>query len=136
MAHVANVDQAAQFYSLLGYSCVSRFADEDGGANWCSLYSNTARIMLSRACEPVISSQQAVLFYMYSENVAGLRQHLLSQGVRDGGVPDFELNPTESGRHIQGEPVVFEIQRPFYMPEGELRIHDLDGYVILVGQLG
>ncbi len=32
--------------------------------------------------------------------------------------------------------MVFLICHPFYMPKGELRVQDLDGYTILVGQLG
>jgi hypothetical protein len=30
---------------------------------------------------------------------------------------------------------VGEITRPFYMPAGEFRLEDPDGYVLLVGQL-
>jgi hypothetical protein len=32
--------------------------------------------------------------------------------------------------------MVFAVSHPPHMPIGELRVTDLDGYVILVGQLG
>ena len=91
-------------------------------------------MMLARASEPIVASQQAVLFYMYSNDVAGLRVHLLAQGIRDAGRPLDERPPIEHAL-IPAGAVVFEIGRPSYMPQGELRIHDPDGYVILVGQL-
>ena len=31
---------------------------------------------------------------------------------------------------------VGEVKRPFYMPAGEFRVADPDGYVLLIGQLG
>jgi hypothetical protein len=30
---------------------------------------------------------------------------------------------------------VYSLCHPFYMPEGELRVQDLDGYTLLIGQL-
>jgi hypothetical protein len=32
--------------------------------------------------------------------------------------------------------LVSTIRRPFYMPEGEMRVEDPDGYTLLVGQVG
>lgn len=66
---------------------------------------------------------------MYSDDVAALRAHLLATGVTDGGRFFPPHNPAPA------RAAVFDIARPFYMPAGELRIHDLDGYCILVGQL-
>jgi len=51
----------------------------------------------------------AVLFYIYCDDVEGLRNHLLASGVKAG-----------------------PIQTPFYAPSGEFRIEDPDGYVIMV----
>ena len=76
-----------------------------------------------------VPEQQAVLFYMYSENVAALRTYLLEQGVYDGGTYCGGCGPNNGRR------VVFEITRPDYMRGGEVRIADSDGYCILVGQL-
>lgn len=135
MVHVANVDLSVEFYSLLGFTCASNHCSADGSAFWAAISSGKARLFLTRASEPVIASQQAVLFYMYADNLAALRNYVLSRGLVDAGAP-----PSEPGV-IRAEPMpdrnaVCEIRYPFYMPDGELRIHDLDGDVILVGKLG
>lgn len=133
MAHVASVDKSSEFYALLGFESQSRFSGHDGVTNWNNLASGDAEIMLARASGPIIASEQAVLFYMYSNNVAALREHLLKNGIPDAGVPDFEgKDPSELPAFAPG---VFTVMPRFYMPDGELRIHDPDGYVILVGQL-
>jgi hypothetical protein len=69
--------------------------------------------MFARASEPVIPSQQAVLFYLYSPDLIALREHLLASGVN-----------------------VSPITYPEYMPKGEIRVEDPDGYVLLIGQAG
>jgi hypothetical protein len=101
--------------------------------NWCNLTCGNARLMLARATGPITAPEQAVLFYMYSRDVRGLREHLLAKGIEDAGSPDFE------GERALCPPIaspgVFSVVPRFFMPDGELRIHDLDGYVILVGQL-
>lgn len=131
MAHVRDVDLSAAFYEMLGFVCQSRFAGPDGGTNWCMMSSGDAKLMLARASGKINSAEQAVLFYMYSCNVTGLREHLLLSGVPDGGVPEFEGSPVERPALAPG---VFRVVTRFFMPAGELRIHDPDGYVILVGQ--
>jgi hypothetical protein len=69
--------------------------------------------MVTRASEPVVPSQQAVLFYLYSPNLVALREHLITAGVR-----------------------VSPITYPEYMPKGEIRVDDPDGYCLLIGQAG
>ena len=69
--------------------------------------------MFACATEPVVPSQQAVLFYLYSPNLVALREHLISAGVR-----------------------VSPITHPDYMPKGEVRVEDPDGYTLLIGQAG
>jgi hypothetical protein len=59
------------------------------------------------------SHQQAVLFYFYSPDLSALREHLLASGVQVSG-----------------------ITYPEYMPKGEIRVEDPDGYVLLIGQAG
>jgi hypothetical protein len=132
MVHVLDVDRSNEFYSWLGFQCDSRFSSESGITNWSSLSSGKGRLMLARATAPVVASEQAVLFYMYSENVRALREHLIAKGLPNAGPPPGELPspPPPAGA------VVYDIVPRFYMPMGELRIHDPDGYVILVGQLG
>ncbi len=135
MVHVANVDRSVEFYSILGFTCDSSYCSPDGSAYWAAVSSGKARLFLTRASEPVTASHQAVLFYMYAEDLAALRNYALTRGLVDAGAP-----PAEPGI-FRAEPIpdrnaVCEIRYPFYMPEGELRIHDLDGYVVLVGKLG
>lgn len=133
MAHVADVEKSLAFYELLGFVGKSILRDEHGAAFWASAVSGRAEIMFTRASGPVDPAVQAVIFYMYARDVAALRAHLLGRGVPDAGV--FRGGPlanTVNG----GLGVVFEITRPFYMPEGELRVADPDGYCILVGQTG
>jgi GNAT superfamily N-acetyltransferase len=134
-AHVVDVEASVTFYSLLGFSPGDILRDESGKAFWAFASSGMgvrgsgrAEIMFARASGPVDASEQAVLFYMYCDNVALLRQHLLASGVRDGG--------RFIGCPGQGSPrTVFDISFPDYMEFGELRVSDPDGYCILIGQL-
>lgn len=130
MAHVLDVERSLAFYALLGFSAQSTMKDHIGRTNWAMAASGGAEIMFAQADGEIDAEQQAVLFYMYCEDVAELRRRLLAAGVRDGGA--YCGQPAPEG----GPRMVFEIARPFYMPEGEVRVHDPDGYTILVGQLG
>lgn len=134
MVHVEDVDLSVRFYSLLGYAVQSRFSGVDGCTNWVMLTSGNARLMLARASGPVVAEDQAVLFYMYSKDVRMLREHLLAKGLDDAGAPPDESN-SDRFTGVVRRSVVFHIVRRFYMPRGELRIHDPDGYCILVGEI-
>jgi hypothetical protein len=68
--------------------------------------------MLALADGPVRSADQGVLFYCWTRDARSLHGELAAAGVRVG-----------------------PIENPFYMPAGEFRVVDPDGYVILVGQL-
>jgi len=131
MVHVADVERSVAFYALLGFECASRFSSPDGVTGWADLSSNRARIMLARATAPIDANAQAVLLYMYSRDVRGLRNHLLMHNLADGGPPPGEgtVDPPTTGL------TVFEVVPRFFMPAGELRIHDPDGYCLLVGQI-
>ncbi|MEP7224113.1 MAG: hypothetical protein ABI783_04045 [Actinomycetota bacterium] len=63
-------------------------------------------------CGPVDAGSQAVLFYCWTPDVEGLHGELAAAGLEVG-----------------------DITRPFYMPAGEFRAEDPDGYILLVGQL-
>lgn len=143
MVHVTDVDKSIAFYGLLGFSCNSQFSGPSGTTNWASLSSERAHIMFARAefyptprasvgeVAPIVPSQQAVLFYMYSRDVMAL----LKCGLADGGKLSSESEPVERGTPIPERNAVFRPTFPFYMTAGEVRIHDPDGYCILVGQL-
>jgi catechol 2,3-dioxygenase-like lactoylglutathione lyase family enzyme len=113
MAHVADVQRSIDFYRLLGMEVRGNLRSSSGKLQWVHLGCDHAEVMFSRASEPVIASQQAVLFYLYSPQLVPLREHLLSHGV-----------------------TVSEVTYPSYMPKGEIRVEDPDGYVLLIGQAG
>jgi hypothetical protein len=127
--HVASVDGSLGFYALLGFSPESQMKDPAGRSFWAMARSQGAEIMFALASGPIAPAEQAVLFYMYSADVGLLRSHLLASGLHDGGRYCGQQGPNGGRR------VVFEISRPDYMPGGELRISDPDGYCVLVGQL-
>jgi hypothetical protein len=129
LVHVGVVEASLDFYALLGFVPQNVMRDAQGRAFWALAQSGTAEIMLARASGPVDADQQAVLFYMYSTDVAALRRHLLASGVNDAGAYRGVKSPSDAPR------VVFEVAHPDYMRAGELRLADPDGYVILVGQL-
>lgn len=111
MAHAADVQRAVDFYKLLGMEVRGSLKASSGGLQWAHIGCEQADLMFARASEPVVASQQAVLFYLYSPNLAALREHLIAAGVR-----------------------VSAITYPEYMPKGEVRVDDPDGYCLLIGQ--
>jgi catechol 2,3-dioxygenase-like lactoylglutathione lyase family enzyme len=125
MAHVADVEQSIRFYELLGFHVRDR-VQHAGRTQWAWLTSGKGHLMLAAASGPVVPEQQATLFYLYSDDLAALRTHLLASGLADGA------------GHGEGASdrrrVVFKMSHPFYMPEGEIRVIDPDGYCLLIGQ--
>jgi len=113
MAHVADVQRSVDFYKLLGMEIRGSLRSPSGQLQWVHMGCGQAELMLTRASEPLIASQQAVLFYLYSPDLLALRGHLLNNGVK-----------------------VSAITYPAYMPKGEFRIDDPDGYCLLIGQAG
>jgi catechol 2,3-dioxygenase-like lactoylglutathione lyase family enzyme len=113
MAFVANVQRSIDFYALLGLTLRNTFNNPQGKLVWAHVQCEAAELMFSLASDPVIPSQQAVLFYLYSPDLVALRNHLLAQGIK-----------------------ISAISYPGYMPKGEMRVEDPDGYVLLIGQAG
>jgi len=111
MAHAADVQRAVDFYQKLGMEIRGSLRNPSGTLQWVHLNCGQADLMVTRASEPVIPSQQAVLFYLYSPDLIALRERLLASGVK-----------------------VSPITYPEYMPKGEIRVEDPDGYVLLIGQ--
>lgn len=124
-AHVADVEESIRFYELLGFKVKDR-VQHVGRTQWAWITSGKAHLMLALASELVDPRRQAVLFYLYCEDVVELRTQLLDGGLVDGG--DFGPNVSSGTR------VVFKPSNPFYMPEGEIRVVDPDGYCLLIGQ--
>ncbi len=127
--HVADVEASLAFYTTLGFTPVNVMKDVDGKMFWVLARSAAAEIMLAQASGPIDAEQQAVLFYMYSPDLSTLRVALLESGLRDAGIYRGERSPDHTTR------MVHAIAHPAHMKNGELRVVDPDGYVILIGQL-
>ena len=113
MAHVADVEASATFYAKLGFEVCGSFTPPgDDSPSWVALHSGPAELMLMRASEPVVPRQQAVLFYVYCRDVEAMHRELAGAGLGPG-----------------------PIAKPFYNPQGEFRLADPDGYVVMVAHL-
>jgi predicted enzyme related to lactoylglutathione lyase len=111
-AHVADVERSIKFYADLGFSVNNTVVPErENAAVWAWLESGEASLMVGLASEPVVATQQAVLFYLYFDNIKETRAALVELG------------------HSLGE-----IKYPFYMPAGECRLEDPDGYTLMLAQ--
>ena len=133
--YVGDVDASIAFYALLGFRALQVNRDHDGTANWawCETHDITlgrgpAQIMLSRSGRPITPDHQDIFFYMHCADIVALRNSLLARGLVDAG----EFKARSSPHDRRG--IVFTITHPAHMREGEFRIHDPDGYAILVGQ--
>ena len=109
--HVADMARSLAFYRLLGLEPVASYAP-DGEVVWAFLECGPARLMLARADAPVDHRAQAVLFYLYADDLAGLRDHLVAHDV--GASEIFDGTPG---------------------PKHEMRVEDPDGYVLMVAQI-
>jgi catechol 2,3-dioxygenase-like lactoylglutathione lyase family enzyme len=110
LAHVASVTDSIDFYRKLGFEVPNTFTPpESKDPVWVGLERGAARLMLSKASAPVLPEEQAVLFYLYYDDVTVTRRQLEEAGVSAG-------------------PIEF----PFYNPRGEFRVTDPDGYVLIL----
>ncbi len=112
-AHVADVGRSVAFYRLLGLAVNDTF-EPDGILHWAWLESESAALMVARADAPIEPRGQAVLFYLYAHDLAGLRDHLVAHGVRPG-----------PGEIVDGSPG----------PRQEMRVTDPDGYCLMIAQI-
>jgi predicted enzyme related to lactoylglutathione lyase len=106
--HVHDVIRSSAFYELFGF-VVRNTYDVDGRRVWCWLERHQARLMLAEADEPVVASQQAVLFYLYAHDLEQLHGRLAEQGSEPG-----PIEPGPPG------------------PDRQFRIFDPDGYCVMV----
>lgn len=127
--HVADVQASIDFYLKLGLELDSRFGPE-GDPYWARMKRPGCDLMLARASGPIDPTVQAALFYLHVDDAAAFRSAMLAAGLRDGG----PYTGSTAGEFPRSG-IVFERSFPPYMPAGEVRVHDPDGYVLLVGQL-
>jgi hypothetical protein len=133
MVHVVDVEASARFYEWLGLARGDSLRTPDGVLRWQWMGRGSAHVMVARASGTVDAGAQAVLLYMYCRDVDVLRAELLGRGLRDGGRFD---GPTLGATGVVPTGVVFERTAPGYMPKGEIRVHDPDGYCLLIGAVG
>src|SRR3954447_14019991 len=106
--HVADVDRSARFYALLGFVVRHDYV-LDGRRVWCWLQRGQARLMVAHAAERVDPFVQAVLFYLYAEDLDAVHRRLADAGARPGPI----------GSGAPG-------------PDREFRVSDPDGYCLMV----
>ena len=112
-AHVADVRRSIDFYADLGFKVANSVVPDGHPAPvWAWLESEKANLMVGQASGPVDAAQQAILFYLYYDDVQQAHASLSALGHRPG-----------------------EIKYPFYMPGGEFRLEDPDGYVLMLAQI-
>jgi hypothetical protein len=112
MLHVAEIEKSIPFYELLGFTTIDTEGCDSLG--WARLHcEDGSAVMFLRAERPVDASAQALILYMYTPELAGLRERLLANGIK---VP--------------------AINYPEYMPSGKVNIVDPDGYKIEIGHWG
>ena len=118
MIHVADIERSAAFYRLLGFE-IGNFVPREGGPmHWAWLYAPAApdwkrgpNLMLTRNDRPINPDGADVLLYLYAADLPAMRDHLLAAGITAG-----------------------EIKYPDYLPNGEFRIDDPDGYIVMIAQ--
>ena len=112
-AHVADVQRSIAFYAGLGFAVANRLVPEGAATpTWAWLESEKANLMLGAASDPIDATRQGVLFYLYFDDIRQTHAALLDLGYAPG-------------------PLAY----PFYMPGGEFRLQDPDGYVLMLAQI-
>jgi hypothetical protein len=109
--HVEDVERSIGFYYQLGFIVASIYKYR-GTPVWAELQSEGAELMVSADGDSIDPARQGVLFYLYSSDLAALRQQLLASGVDVG-----------------------EIEGGGPGPKQEMRLIDPDGYVLMVAQI-
>ena len=119
MIHVLDMERSVAFYRLLGFE-IGNSVPREGPMEWVWLYAPKVadwkrgpNLMLTRSACAVDIEAQEVLFYLYAADLPALRERLLAAGVGAG-----------------------EISYPEYLPDGEFRVMDPDGYTLMLAQAG
>src|SRR6476620_1879012 len=85
--HVEDVERSIAFYYHLGFVVASVYKYR-GTPVWAELRSGGAELMVSTDGDPIDPAGQGVLFYLYSDDLAGLREQLLANGIDVGEIED------------------------------------------------
>lgn len=109
--HVEDVERSIAFYYHLGFIPVSVYKYR-GHPVWAALRSERAELMVSTDGDAIDPNNQGVLFYLYSHDLAALREQLLGAAI-------------DAGEILDGTPA----------PRQQMRITDPDGYVLMVAEI-
>jgi len=107
--YVRDVASAQAFYALFGYEHIQ--TGGDGDARWSYLKGGQHTVLLACVQPALIPVELPLLIYLYVTGLGDVREQL------DAAGHDYELTGY-----------------PDHAPGGELRTHDPDGNVVLVGQ--
>ena len=110
MLHVADIRRSVHFYGLLGLELMD-YEGHQACPGWARMHSEGGDLMFLLAETPMKVSDTGFFLYLYTDQLAALREHLLANGVK-----------------------VSEIHRPPYMQSGEISVPDPDGYSVFVAQ--
>jgi ketosteroid isomerase-like protein len=108
---VTDVERSVGFYHHLGFTVQSVFKYRDR-ISWAALESDGAEVMFEGTSEPIDHERQGVLFYLYSSDLAALRDQLLAAEIEAGEIEDGSPGPRQ-----------------------EMLVTDPDGYVLMVAQI-
>ena len=109
--HVEDVQRSIDFYYHLGFILASVYKYR-GTPIWADLQSEDAALMVTTDGDSIDPAGQGVLFYLYSHDLAALRQQLLANGIDAGEIEDGTPGPSE-----------------------QMQLTDPDGYVLMVAQI-
>ena len=109
--HVEDVQRSIDYYHHLGFTLASVYKYR-GQPIWAELDSEGAQLMVSTDGDSVDPAGQGILFYLYSKDLAALRQQLLAAGIHAGEIEDGTPGP----RH-------------------QMPLNDPDGYELMVAQI-
>jgi catechol 2,3-dioxygenase-like lactoylglutathione lyase family enzyme len=90
--HVGDVARSIDFYELLGFELKDTYG-HDGRLDWAALESGDAQLMLARASAPIERERQAVLFYLYADDLAALRDQLRANNIAVDEIVDGSPGP-------------------------------------------
>jgi hypothetical protein len=108
---VTDVERSVGFYHHLGFTVESVFRYRDR-MSWAALESDGAEVMFEGTSDPIDHERQGVLFYLYSSDLAALREQLIAAGIEAGEIEDGSPGPRE-----------------------EMRVTNPDGYGLMVAQI-
>jgi catechol 2,3-dioxygenase-like lactoylglutathione lyase family enzyme len=101
--HVSDVESSIAFYKELGLAVDDTY-EWDGRVVWASMSSGSATLMLAGTAEPIEPSGGR--HFLYTEDLAGLRERLIQAGweppeIEDGSPgPKQEMSICDPDRHF------------------------------------